>query len=284
MIPENFSAFTWNIRGINNRVARKNLNVSIQKEKPWVVFIQESKCEDTTEQLLGSIWEDQKEWVAQDAQGQSGGIITIWDNTKLKLVETKATTNWIWTRWKFVEPFTGEGSFINGINMYGPQNSAGKLKLWEDLSQSLGQHKDEPIWIGGDLDCIKNDNEIENCTFRKKDAEQFNNFIQDEGLWDVQIQNHSFTWFSRIGKSSKLDRILLNGKWPNLTEWKVVGLPRKSSDHIPLLLHCKRTDWGPKPTRLFDTWYQNIDCKKLIYETIKGFETSNLTLHQKLFT
>lgn len=136
--------------------------------------------------------------------------------------------------------------------------------------------------IGGDFNCTKNDSETRICEFRRKDSEQFSNFIQSQNIWDVQIQNHKYTWFSRAGKCSKLDRMLFSDNWPNKTDWKVIGLPRKSSDHIPLLLLCKKIDWGQKTLRLYDIRYQNTDYKQLIHTSLKEMEKTTQSLHEKL--
>lgn len=90
-----------------------------------------------SKQLKESIWNNQTEWLLEDAQGQSGGIITIWDNRNLKIIRSETNRNWVWTRWQVTEASKDDTKVINGINVYGPQNSAGKKALWEELNHIL---------------------------------------------------------------------------------------------------------------------------------------------------
>ena len=65
---------SWNIRGLNSPGKHKILKTMIQKERPNILFLQETKCNS---EMIGSILS--KAWpncssVAVDASGTSGGL------------------------------------------------------------------------------------------------------------------------------------------------------------------------------------------------------------------
>ncbi|GJV30500.1 RNA-directed DNA polymerase, eukaryota, reverse transcriptase zinc-binding domain protein [Tanacetum coccineum] len=76
------------------------------------------------------------------------------------------------------------------------------------------------------------------------EAQIYNNFIDNAGLLDLPLGGRSFTWMNKEGtKMSKLDRLSSSvmDAFPNL---RVTALPRGWSDHIPLILHDEKNDYG----------------------------------------
>lgn len=146
---ESISILNWNIRGMNNRISRRLLRNMIHTEKPIIIFLQEIKCQTLTDSFKDSIWDSTHEWSTSDAQGLSGGLITSWDTTLLTKVEGQSNHNWIWVRWKHVNNLDATSRHINGINVYGPQNSASKKRMWEELNEILIRYSKEPFCIGG---------------------------------------------------------------------------------------------------------------------------------------
>lgn len=89
--------------------------------------------------------------------------------------------------------------------------------------------------------------------FCASSAGAFNDFIHRVGLSEF---NMKFTCVSKDGsKLSKLDRFLVcdgfKVKWP---EANVTVLPRRCSDHRPILLKTMACDYGPRPFRCFNSW------------------------------
>lgn len=79
-----------------------------------------------------------------------------------------------------------------------------------------------------------------------------------------------------------MDRFLVNDKWFGTAEWKVSGLFRKSSDYSALVLFSNTVDWGPKPVKIFDIWYTNIDCRNLVQTKLQELQRLNIPLQTKL--
>lgn len=279
---ENLTLLTWNIRGINNLIARKNLRKLVQKFSPWVLLLQETKCEQLTVSMMESIWDDSHEWIFSPARGQSGGLAISWDKRKLKLIDSNGSHSFLWARWELEVGVGSTKVFVNCINVYGPQSSTTKRILWEELGSFITNFEHEPLCLAGDFNCIKNITESRNCMYRTRDSHFFLQFLNDFKIWDLSIQNQKFTWFSSSGKSSRLDRIILNSKWFNNIDWRVLGLSRKSSDHTPLFLQYQSIDWGPKSTKIFDAWYKDANCKALLHQNLTELKGSGLSIHDKL--
>ncbi|XP_071699416.1 uncharacterized protein [Rutidosis leptorrhynchoides] len=68
-------------------------------------------------------------------------------------------------------------------------------------------------------------------------------------------------------KFSKLDRFLVsNSLMQHWNDLSVLVLDRKLSDHCPLLFRTKTIDYGPKPTKVFNSWYNAKGAEEIIIE------------------
>ncbi|MCH86174.1 hypothetical protein A2U01_0007028, partial [Trifolium medium] len=71
-------------RGLGSRVKRRRVKDLILKEMVDFMAIQETKIEVLSDALVHSLWGgDDCEWVALPAEGNSGGILSIWRKTAL---------------------------------------------------------------------------------------------------------------------------------------------------------------------------------------------------------
>jgi len=70
---------------------------------------------------------------------------------------------------------------------------------------------------------------------------------------------------AKCSKLSKLDRFLVNvsfvNRWPTANS---VPLPRVLSNHCPILLDTKTSDFGPIPFKNFNSWLSNPELKNII--------------------
>lgn len=68
---------SWNVRGFNNSISKRNVNRVIKETKANVILLQESKCQDGKDLELGHIWNYRNYgWSAKNSIGASGGLIT----------------------------------------------------------------------------------------------------------------------------------------------------------------------------------------------------------------
>ena len=101
---------------------------------------------------------------------------------------------------------------------------------------------------------------------QKKEIEDFNYFIDSNGLLDIPAVGKKYTWFKANGTAkSRLDRCLVSEEW--LQIWpasKKYVQPRSVSDHCALVMKAREKDWGPKPFRSFDVWLMEPDFKLMV--------------------
>lgn len=87
---------SWNTRGIGAKVKKSLLRNLIICHDPYFVFIQESKIENCTQNIISSIWNNTSiGWYASPSLGSSGGLISLWDNSHFSLVECHIHKHWI---------------------------------------------------------------------------------------------------------------------------------------------------------------------------------------------
>ena len=80
--------FSWNVRGANNCDKRKVIKALIKKNKVDLVYLQETKIQEMSRSLIRSLRVKRfLEWGVVDSKGVGDGIVVLWDNKVLKLVD-----------------------------------------------------------------------------------------------------------------------------------------------------------------------------------------------------
>ncbi|XP_071694529.1 uncharacterized protein [Rutidosis leptorrhynchoides] len=160
------------------------------------------------------------------------------------------------------------------VNVYGPHDDAGKVKMWVDL-ESLMRGIDSNWLLCGEFNEVREEEERFNSVFISSRANKFNSFIKDNGLVEIPLGGRKFTRVCDNGfKLSKLDRFLASKNFLNLwSDLSAIVLDRKFSDHCPIVLRDKVIDFGPKPFRFFDEWL-NVDEANEIMKKAWGEEVN----------
>ena len=97
--------------------------------------------------------------------------------------------------------------------------------------------------------------------------DSFNDFITRAGLIDVQLKNRSYTWSSKrpMPSFSKLDRVLISPDWT--TTYPVISLQALEmvvSDHVPLLLSCRKAATEPRRLKFEVFWLRYKMPKEMV--------------------
>ncbi|GKV20736.1 hypothetical protein SLEP1_g30818 [Rubroshorea leprosula] len=220
--------------GLGDSKKRRGLRDLIRKEGAYIVFIQESKMEVCDDRKCKYIWGgDNCRWVMKAAHGKSGDKLPCYF-----------------------------------LNVYAPCDSLGKKLLWKEILD-LMEVCDGGNWcIGGDFNAIRSREEKRGRHFNNTAMRDFNSFIEEAGLEDLPLTGRKFTWFKSDGSAmSRLDRFLVStGFLINFPDLIQKGLSRDISDHCPVMLISSSKDWGPKPFRSLDCWFEIKEFSPFVHE------------------
>nr|KYP37357.1 Transposon TX1 uncharacterized [Cajanus cajan] len=222
---------TLNFRGLGGRLKKWEVRKLIKVHKPWLFCIQETKMEVVSRSLCESLWShEDMGWFSKPAVGHSGGLLILWDKSKFVLFEFFMGTHYI----------SVVGCLVGGDR-----------------------------WcVVGNFNAIRCEEERKGVRGfdRREEMRLFSYFVNSSGLLNPQMFGRQFTWFRNDGETmSRLDLYLVFVDFASsregLEQW---GLPRGMSNHCPVLLKTSVSEWGPKPFRVLNCWFDNIRFKPFV--------------------
>ena len=119
------------------------------------------------------------------SEGASGGLITLWDTSRVDVCSTMSFGGVLIIRGKIID--SGEEFAI--CNVYAPCDSVAKRELWERLIFVITNNGDICLCLCGHFNVVRHEEERKGrgTIFRQADADMFNNFIVDGALIDIPI-------------------------------------------------------------------------------------------------
>jgi hypothetical protein len=114
--------------------------------------------------------------------------------------------------------------------------------------------------------------------------DEFNAWINDLELIDVDIANTKFTWSNKRREPTlvKLDRVLINLAWSQkFMHSECRALVRQTSDHKPVLLDTACTTAKAKSFRYEDYWQLNEELVTVMKERLSR-NTRNMGIATKI--
>jgi exonuclease III len=86
---------SWNCRGMGSKIKEEAIRNLIRIEAPDILLLQETKMEDSDFlQTSKKLWNKSKA-TAVSARGASGGLGTLWNDSKFSLVSETSNTHWL---------------------------------------------------------------------------------------------------------------------------------------------------------------------------------------------
>ncbi|XP_022040374.1 uncharacterized protein LOC110942919 [Helianthus annuus] len=261
---------SFNVRGVYGGAKASWIKEIRNSNKISVIALQETKVEVVPSSCVASFWGKGKfEYACSASVGLPGGLAWIWDPNVLKIESVVQNRCYL-----VIKGFViGSGDPINLVNIYAPQNSAAKLQLWNEISSFIDP--DVGKWVlAGDFNVVRSSDERKHSKFKPVCAENFNNFIFNNGLLEYPMQGRKFTCVRDNGKKlSKLERFLVCpeffNKWPSAC---VRVLPNKYSDHCPIILILVDLNFGPRPFRVYNSWIGKPGFEETVKGALEGFE------------
>ncbi|XP_022003338.1 uncharacterized protein LOC110900780 [Helianthus annuus] len=175
--------------------------------------------------------------VSVDAEGRSGGLVSIWDPELFKVDSV-----FKYQRFVVVSGvLAGDEERLNVINLYAPNDCSERAAFWIRIGDLREQLVGKCV-IVGDCNSVRHEEE---------------SFIDRSGLLEYGMTEGKYTYISGNEelKMSKLDRFLVchifMSRWPGA---KLEVLKIGPSDHCPVVLICDNLDFGPIPFKFFNSW------------------------------
>lgn len=117
---------SYNIRGLGGLAKKIEVKRLIQKQKPDLISIQETKMEVVDVNHSATIWGSfDCDFTFSTSIGRSGGLLTIWDNSVLSIQRKYTKENYL-----ILEGEWGEGKHpVIIVNVYAPCDARRKQSL-----------------------------------------------------------------------------------------------------------------------------------------------------------
>ncbi|GJT08559.1 RNA-directed DNA polymerase, eukaryota [Tanacetum coccineum] len=186
------------------------------------------------------------------ALGNSGGILCLWDPLMFRKDQHIISDNFVVLYGTWVPNNTK----LLIVSVYAPQSATDKRLLWSYITGLLSRWNGE-VLVTGDFNEVRFERERLGSVFNVHGANEFNSFISNAGLVEIQLEGYSFTWsHPSAAKMSKLDRFLVSEGFLSLfPHISALCLDKNLSDHRPILLREMVTDYGATPFRLYHSWF-----------------------------
>lgn len=139
-----------------------------------VCFIQESKLELVSKEIIRKFWGDANfgfKFFA--AVGNSRGIITIWDKSRFAIGSYCCFRHFVAVEGSWVI----EGAVVTLINVYAPSDVFEQKQAWEEIGE-LKVLFLSPRILEGDFNAVRNRSERSNCVGLLMGSKEFNRFIK----------------------------------------------------------------------------------------------------------
>lgn len=216
--------------------------------------------------------------------GRAGGILVAWNQAKVKVVDSRIDEFSVSIRYVSID----DSFEWVCTRVYGPTDPASRQLMWEELCD-IKRGWDLPLCKGGDFNIIRVSSERMGGCRMDTHLCRFSDIIQTHHLIDLPLEGTSFTWSNHrdIWAMSKLDRFPICPKWDDhFHRAKQIALPKRTSDHIPILLHNENFLRGPAPFRSELIWMEYTRFKEKVrnwWTSLWFFGTASFVFGQKLW-
>ena len=159
------------------------------KFNPDVVILQKSKVSTVNRHLVKSVWSSWfVGWATLEAYGSSGGILILWKEDSITVVDSIQGQFSISIHWKFNAGFSG---WITGV--YGPSSYRLRDQFWWELSSLYGLCNEN--WcVGGDFNVVRWLNEKSSDACPTRSMIRFTSLIEELDMVDIPFRNGRFSW------------------------------------------------------------------------------------------
>lgn len=225
---------TWNIGGLNSIYKLDIVQNFVRQHKLDYLFLQETKMDKETAEKIKSF--NNYYTMAISSEGASGGTMILWKRSLFLGTLLNANKHFMVIKIKNIDQ--NNNWYI--VNVYAPNIKNARKKVWETLS-NIKSKDFYGRWIFlGNFNVPLYEHEKKGGNANQLDGRlDFMDFINKEGLMDIDIQGIEFTWSNkRIGDEciqARLDRVLISPEWTKEFVCNLKVIQKVGSNHFPLI-------------------------------------------------
>ncbi|XP_071708246.1 uncharacterized protein [Rutidosis leptorrhynchoides] len=242
---------SWNTRGLGNMSRGRMAGSLVNRFQIQFLAIQETMVKVVDQPNLNEIWRHYAfDSLQMEANGRSGGLLSIWRLDFFSLIQGWTRKHWIASILRYIP----NNQIVLIVNVYAPHNEQKKKALWAQLIR-IANIWSGPLCFLGDFNSVCFPEERLREVIDTNSIDSFNRFITQANIFDQCLFNDDFTREGAMGKFSRIDRVFINSKWNMLWPDAILVTDQPDrSDHKPIIWAKKLLYWGPRPFRFNNSW------------------------------
>ncbi|KAJ4824794.1 hypothetical protein Tsubulata_022781 [Turnera subulata] len=197
------SILSWNIRGLGSTIKHSHLKELISQSEAKIVCLCETKKQGIDRNLCSRLWNTGGlEFRAVDAEGASGGLLMMWDDTFFHVSQVQSNRNWILVEGRFSAP---SATFCVCF-VYGASSVESRIEMWKELKGLKPSFKSPRLLIG-DLNETINTEDRRSKKLNRRRVGALKSFMDALQLIEFPLIGRKFTW-SRNHEASRINRAM----------------------------------------------------------------------------
>jgi hypothetical protein len=166
------------------------------------------------------------------ATGSSGGLLTAWNNSFFSCTHHNSSLSTL----SVYLTETSSNLYVCITNVYAASTPELRPAFLEELKE-IAPTDGVPWLICGDFNMIRFGHEKNDDNFKAREADAFNDTINDLSLIELPLIDRRFTWSNQRANPTleRIDRAFINLAWDAVLPNSILSsLTRTTSDHVPL--------------------------------------------------
>ncbi|GJU80263.1 RNA-directed DNA polymerase, eukaryota [Tanacetum coccineum] len=226
------NCLSLNVQGLGSKAKKDWIKELNNKHKVNFLSVQETKLDCISDMDVKVLWGNYKfEYTISEAVGNSGGILCVWDPSVFRKEHHVVSDNFV----ALYGSWVSNQAKLLVVSIYAPQSITSKRSLWSYIS-SLISRWDGHCMVMGDFNEVRCMEDRLGSVYNAQGANEFNSFISNSGLVEIQLEGYSFTWSLQSAKKTKLTQEVV-------------------------------TDYGPSPFRVYHSWFSLQGFDQMVLET-----------------
>ncbi|KAK1321159.1 hypothetical protein QJS10_CPA03g00797 [Acorus calamus] len=241
----------WNIRGVKGPDKQLHLKAFLQRHKPLLVSLLETKLDDSSLSILQRKLGFYPSFIA----APEARICLLWHPDQIEVQVIESSRQHLHCSVLYKQ--SNEKILVTSI--YASNSSAERQDLWATIKRISGSVGNRCWIVGGDFNEVRFSHEkVGGHPVHSRRLRRFNSCLLHSGIEDLRSIGHTMSWSNHQDNriTCRLDRVLGNQAYISTYPYSVVEyLPPGISDHSPMkVISTPLLPSGPRPFKYFEAW------------------------------